>query len=159
MTKTEILTDLASKADVLDVGELTTIGGSTGPGGVMKYEAPIYRLIQPDLVQAAVQPIIVFNEGEVDEAAYYNIKKNFSDIRDTFYTSTQIKNYMDNNAPFDTAFNVLNVDVRVETEETDLARIKMEVLDETDPDAGKTVVRNLNIWKNDLDQPEYRWVG
>lgn len=75
MKKAELLTDLASKPDVVDVNTpvlLDTVGN------VKKYDIPVVLDRGNDLVVGASQPVITIDEGEPTEAAYYNARKVFS---------------------------------------------------------------------------------
>jgi len=110
MTLSELLTDLATKSDILWVGSAVL---NTTVENIKWYDVPTVRQIDTDFVQGASQPVLTIDEGTVDEAAYYNAKKNFIETaqRDQLYTDTQIESYLTTNYP---NFQVIEFSVKID---------------------------------------------
>lgn len=120
MTKQELLTDLESKPDILHIVDRNPAPAATR-GNVKWYDIPVVRSLGDDFVQGASQPIIVVDEGQAEEVAYYNGKKNFTEPqREQLYTDQQYINGVESNF---TGWKVLDLKVRIDGD-TDILTIR-----------------------------------
>lgn len=93
MTKSELLNDLSSKADVLDTNTPELVQTIEN---INKYDVPVVLDKGNNVALGASQPIIVIDEGDASESAYYNDKKVFSVAEVQSQLKIDAETYMDN---------------------------------------------------------------
>lgn len=146
MKKSELIADLKSKEDILNVIDENP-DAVAARGNVKWYDIPVIRSRGENLVQGASQPIIVIDEGLETETAYYNSQKNFTESkRAPLYTDQQ---YIDGVEAEFTGWNVKSLDVQIDGD--------VDILTVKGSDGTSYVTKRIAVWKEN-GTPNFKMV-